>query len=69
MSVNFEREASRLVISAPNRLLRLLTLLRISGNYPQKSAPGHSFETFEDLALSGRRGRATTYVKNKARPD
>jgi hypothetical protein len=40
------------IISAPYRFLRLLTLLRISEKYPQK-VPRHVFETFEDLALRG----------------
>jgi hypothetical protein len=40
------------IISAPYRLLRLLTYLRISEKYPQKAAR-LPFETFEDLALRG----------------
>ena len=41
------------IISARNRLLRLLTLLRISRKNILKRLPGHSFETFEDVELQG----------------
>jgi hypothetical protein len=41
------------IISVRNRLLRLLTLLRISRENILKRLPGHSFETFEDVELQG----------------